>query len=230
MSFHTQKSSKAKSGYRGDTYPTVYIPGTPNLPPGISHELAWELAYVRKDLNPMRMQYSTNEDMPPGILKVEDQARHGFDTYEESHDVHEPLRFDYDDHWEDEMAQRARRSRRSSMRLEPLLPAPTRVTRDTPRREAQSSGLHRRSDIGMIAATANGISAESDMPRRDRDAKTGQRPSMSMTPPRTPPRQQGRGSEREPPPYGYFGAGGPGHSYDDHLVNFYTGISPRSTR
>ncbi|KND00314.1 uncharacterized protein SPPG_04638 [Spizellomyces punctatus DAOM BR117] len=28
------------------TWPSVYIPGSPELPPGLSHEMEWELAYI----------------------------------------------------------------------------------------------------------------------------------------------------------------------------------------
>ena len=54
----------------GKTYPTVYIPGESTMPPGISHELSWELTYDR------HLQSQAVAAEPVGLLKADDQLHH----------------------------------------------------------------------------------------------------------------------------------------------------------
>ena len=51
-------------------YPTVYIPGESQMPPGISHDLCYELVYDRH-LSPPQVNRTL-----PGLLKADDQLHH----------------------------------------------------------------------------------------------------------------------------------------------------------
>ena len=51
-------------------YPTVYIPGEAEMPPGFSHDLCYELVYDRH-LSPPVVDRTI-----PGLLKADDQLHH----------------------------------------------------------------------------------------------------------------------------------------------------------
>ena len=54
----------------GSSCTSVYVPGEPLLPPGISHEIAFELAY-QKHLNVQQIESTST-----GLLKCDDQFHH----------------------------------------------------------------------------------------------------------------------------------------------------------
>ncbi len=60
------------------TSPTVYVPGEAFMPPGISHELSFEMAYDRQ------LDVSDAEQMSVGLLKADDQMLHSHASVKES--------------------------------------------------------------------------------------------------------------------------------------------------
>ncbi|KAJ3214436.1 hypothetical protein HDU67_001676 [Dinochytrium kinnereticum] len=74
MQFHTSLNHHTQAPA---THPSVYIPGAPDLPPGFSTNLLWEMAY-NKLTNPTHDLVKKVEDgnIPAAIVKAEDNLRH----------------------------------------------------------------------------------------------------------------------------------------------------------
>lgn len=72
MSFLTHWNTVRTHSPAAATHPTVHIPGEPSLPPGISTELAWEVAYEHLLPDPLK----SIEETPIGLLKAQDQIHH----------------------------------------------------------------------------------------------------------------------------------------------------------
>lgn len=63
-------NSSRPSSPAASNYPTVYVPGESQMPPGFSHDLCYELFYDRH-LNPKQVAQAF-----PGLLKADDQLHH----------------------------------------------------------------------------------------------------------------------------------------------------------
>lgn len=70
LSSMTHWNSSRPSSPAAANYPTVYVPGESQMPPGFSHDLCYELFYDR------HLNQSEVSQTLPGLLKADDQVHH----------------------------------------------------------------------------------------------------------------------------------------------------------
>jgi hypothetical protein len=75
-------NSSRPSSPAAANYPTVYVPGESRMPPGLSHDLCYELFYDRH-LDPEAVGRTY-----PGLLKADDQLHHLPKSSKLNHSAH----------------------------------------------------------------------------------------------------------------------------------------------